>query len=169
MKNDILFFASERFPSSIERCCIEVRRKFIRQHFSLRILDNVDGSLSRLQRGAELWEEHNARKAVVRMPGDGKKVTLAGKPNNVPRDRRRHKAHVHVRLDAASWIFDGPPCSPGFRKKLFMCWRANASGKSATKLPGMYLFIPPGAAHASKMPATGRQPRSVPGLGAHGR
>ena len=58
----------------------------------------------------------------------------------------------------------------GFKKKPFMCWRASASGKSATKhprQPGTYLFIPPGVPHnianASDKPARMIMTVSPPG------
>jgi quercetin dioxygenase-like cupin family protein len=91
-----------------------------------------------------------AAKAVVRMPGEGKEVTLAGQPMRflVTGDDTKHTSmfdwilpsgfstglHVHRIQEETFYVLDGE-CE----------WRVGDRQIQAT--PGTYLFIPPGVPH----------------------
>lgn len=91
-----------------------------------------------------------SRKPVVRMPGEGKEVTLAGQPMFflVTGDDTRHTSmfdwtvpagfstglHVHCVQEETFYVLEGE-CE----------WQVG--GQTVRARPGTYLFIPPGVPH----------------------
>ena len=101
-------------------------------------------------RSAATRESNMSAKAVIRMPGEGKEVTLAGKPMTflVTGDDTKHTSmfdwtlpagfstglHVHRVQEETFYVLEGE-CE----------WQVGDQKVRAR--PGTYLFIPPGVPH----------------------
>src|SRR5260370_271624 len=108
--------------------------------------------LQRLQRMTKRQTRRSIMnvKAVIRMPGEGKEVTLAGKPMTflVTGDDTKHTSmfdwtlpagfstglHVHRVQEETFYVLEGE-CE----------WQVG--GQLVRAKPGTYLFIPPGVPH----------------------
>ena len=109
-------------------------------------------------------------KAVVRMPGEGKQVTLAGKPMTFL-VTGEEPSTPPCSTGRCRRIFDGPSCSSSSQEETFYVlegecqWQVGDQTIRAT--PGTYLFIPPGVPHnianASDKPARMIMTVSPPG------
>ena len=99
-------------------------------------------------------------KAVIRMPGEGKEISLAGQPMAFLVTGEDTRSTRPCSTGRCRRLFDRPPC-PSVQEETFYVLEGECEWQIGDRLvrakPGTYVFIPPGVPHdignASDRPA----------------